>query len=51
MIACFAGAIIGYILRFMKKVDKVIPFVPYIALGVLITLMYGGEIWNYILYR
>lgn len=51
ILACFTGAIVGYIIKFVKKGTKVIPFVPYIAIGVFFTLLYGDVIWNVIINR
>lgn len=48
MIACFVGAIIGIIIKLFKK-TKVLPFVPFICVGVLVTFLYSEEIWRFLL--
>ncbi len=46
--ASFIAALIGIVLRFMKvlKPRQHIPFVPFIAGGVVITVLYGSQLWQ-----
>ena len=50
-IACLVGSVVGISIKLVKKDTKVIPFGPYIAIGVLFTLVYGEVFWNFIINR
>lgn len=50
-IACTVGAVIGIIVKMFKKDSSVVPFVPFICVGVLIVLIYTEPIWNLLFNR
>ena len=45
VVSVFAGAIIGLVMLAMKKGNK-IPFGPYLAIGAVVALFWGGDIWG-----
>ena len=51
MIACFVGAIIGLLIKVVDKGVKTLPFVPFIFVGVFITLIYDDALWNLLFNR
>lgn len=51
MIASFFGAIIGLIIKFVNRGVKTLPFVPFIFVGVFLTLIYDDALWNLLFNR
>ena len=48
-VAYFAGAIVGVLVMLVQKKDRksVIPFGPYLALGTMVALFYGEQLWQW----
>lgn len=43
-LGCLSATVIYFIRRMFKKVDRVLAFGPYLALGIAISLLYGNEL-------
>lgn len=50
-LACFTGAVVGMAIKIKNRQVKVVPFVPFICIGVLVTLAYKEELWALLINR